>query len=221
MKSLIVSDVTTNITVNGCAEVFKLRTVITMTVVSEAARTYKVTRVEVASYLNDTFAGFDHCYLGRDKPQSVPKKSPLSIEALNKGDKYSRLNRMTQKSFSEAYRSYLLTLKGLAGRVLYFDRNSGEGMIHVDSLGTSFPVYACNLKGKRTWYAETACTYLERDQIVTIDSLAEVGSGLTALVSHDIKFDVEKWTALDQSRLAFRCNESGEATNGLFSGGES
>lgn len=100
-------------------------------------------------------------------------------------------------------------------KVLYFDRLSGEGMIQAEN--QVFVLYACNIEGKKTWYPETACVYYVKDQEIDVelkwDNYACFAIGLTQGT-----VDQEKWNRLDQSRLAFKCDESGKAVNGLFGG---
>lgn len=82
-------------------------------------------------------------------------------------------------------------------------------------LDIHLPVYSCNIKGAKTCYSETACMNLERDQTVTLDITGDIHQ-LFACVTEGGTFDAEKWASLDQSRLAFKCDETGKAINGLF-----
>lgn len=99
--------------------------------------------------------------------------------------------------------------------VLYFNRNSGEGMVQGldDCQGTAM-VYACNIPGKKTWYPETACVFYVEGQIIDF----EMNDHFVVPVTPGI-FDEEKWNSLDHDRLAFKCDENGKATNGLFGKG--
>lgn len=100
------------------------------------------------------------------------------------------------------------------GIVRWFNNISGEGMIDCD--GHSLPIYACNIKGRKTWYAETACVYYKKDQVV--DCHIEVHGSQRYFVIGDTPghFDAEGWDRIKDQNLAFRCNEAGEAVNGLF-----
>lgn len=96
------------------------------------------------------------------------------------------------------------------GVVLWFNKNSGVGMVRTND--RTIELYACNIKGKKTWYPETACVYYTEGQ--TIDCHLDHG-----LLVGDTQgyFDEEGWARLDHDHLAFKCNEKGEAINGLFS----
>jgi hypothetical protein len=203
-KILDIQTVTT--TVNK-AFVVKATYVVFALLTGETARTYKASDLFVRCYINrrrSLIGGSRRCY-----------RKPLSIKKNGSVDE-ATIETMKRDAWNEAIKSYLMTLNDLEGRVVFFDKSRGEGMVAVDSLGTTFSVYACNLKGKKTWYAETACVYLNKGDTVKIDKLAEVSDGLTALVSEGVHFDAEKWASLDQSRLAFKCDENGNAINGLF-----
>lgn len=105
-------------------------------------------------------------------------------------------------------------------RVRWFSRISGEGMVRV-TIGDRehcLPIYACNIKGKKTWYPETACVYYEKDQTIEVevkwDDHACFVIGLTPGT-----LDVEAWDRIKEKDLAFRCDDDGNATTGLFKGG--
>jgi hypothetical protein len=196
--------------INGTINNIPSKTVIYLIVCGETSRTHHVSRIGVNCYLNNSkkFRGFDMYHF--KKPVSFSKANPL--KSLDKYD----LTRFVEHAAGQAYTEYLKTLKDLEGKVVWFSRFSGEGSIYIKSIDCSFPVYACNLKGKKTWFAETACVYLEEDQCVRIDKLAEVARGLTPIISDGVKFDAEKWDRLKDRDLAFKCDESGNATTGLF-----
>lgn len=104
--------------------------------------------------------------------------------------------------------------KILKGVVSWFNRTSGEGYIRVEGEGL-WPIYACNIKGKKTWYPETACVYLNEGDEVEVEIQPFLSGSL--LVCHTPGIvDEDKWNRLDQSTLAFKCNDKGEAINGLF-----
>lgn len=102
-------------------------------------------------------------------------------------------------------------------RVKYFCRLSGDGAVELMDQDTTLPIYACNIKGKRTWYPETACVYYDKGQVIDVivkfDEYACFVIGETQGT-----LDTEKWARLDQDSLAFRCNDDGEAITGLFKG---
>lgn len=73
-------------------------------------------------------------------------------------------------------------------------------------------IYACNIPGKKTWFAETACVFYVEGQIIDFD----IKEGGFIVPTTPGIFDAEKWNSLDQDRLAFKCDENGKAINGLF-----
>lgn len=91
-------------------------------------------------------------------------------------------------------------------------QKSGEGMIK-DNAGNVVEIYACNIPGKKTWYAQTACVYYEKDQEIEVEQ--DDNSGLILGITPGI-FDETKWNSLDQTRLAFKCDNKGKAITGLF-----
>lgn len=92
-----------------------------------------------------------------------------------------------------------------------FDKSRGQGFIQLED-GELGILYASNIKGKKTWYPETACVFYNIGQEFEYEIKHErFVCGLTQ--GH---FDADKWNSLDQDRLAFKCNEEGETTNGLF-----
>lgn len=101
--------------------------------------------------------------------------------------------------------------KILKAKVIDFNRLRGEGLIRTEGYAGIQVIYACNLPGKKTWYAETACVYYETGDQIEITSTPDGMICLTPGI-----FDKAKWDGLDQSRLAFRCDEDGKALNGLF-----
>lgn len=103
-------------------------------------------------------------------------------------------------------------------RVLWFDASSGEGSVRGLNGEGTFGLYACNIPGTRTWYPETACVTHAEGQVIDVE--LKVSYGCSILVSHTPgTLDKAKWDALDQSKLAFKCNEAGEPVNGLFAPG--
>lgn len=81
-------------------------------------------------------------------------------------------------------------------------------------------IYACNIQGKKTWYPETACVYYTEGQNVDVELVVFSGFKLFVNGLTPGHFDKQRWESLDQSRLAFKCDENGKAINGLFGGKE-
>lgn len=197
-------------------ETVPCKAVIWCLVDSLTSRTVRTSHIGVTTYI-DGYKGVAARF--NSKGMSINLKSPLDSKSLaGWSDKYGPLTRAIDESFKDAYKNYLMTperSKGLTGTVLWFDEGRGEGELRCDKSGHRFSVYACNMIGRKTWYAETACMYVKRDEKVTFDlAMLEYP---TAMVTAGMHFDEQKWNSLDQSKLAFKCNEDGEAVNGLFS----
>lgn len=95
--------------------------------------------------------------------------------------------------------------------VMWFDKSSGVGAVKDLDNGVRHTLYACNVKGKKTWYPETACVYVMAGDIIDV----KLDSGLAVCLTQGI-IDEDKWSSLDQSKLAFKCDETGKAISGLF-----
>lgn len=80
------------------------------------------------------------------------------------------------------------------------------------------PLYACNIQGKKTWYPETACVYYKTGQVIDVELKVFHGFTLFVCGLTPGHFDRAHWERLDQSKLAFKCDENGKALNGLFGG---
>lgn len=174
----------------------------------ETSRTYKTDHVAVTVIIgkhHGTSARFPR------KLVSMNKKNPEKSNFFKKIE----MKRMIKEAFHKATRNYMYTFKKVKGEVLWFDKMSGEGMIRIPDLDFNLTVFACNIKGAKTWYPETACMYLNEGDEVTLD-IVEVGSGATAQVIEGGRFDKEGWDEIKDKNLAFRCDENGKAINGLF-----
>lgn len=101
--------------------------------------------------------------------------------------------------------------------VLWFRQHDGEGWIYIPELELKHPIYACNIKGKHTWYPETACVYYEKGQEVEVSvTVRGLGQSVFIIGQTPGTFDSDKWQRLDTDRLAFKCDDSGKAINGLL-----
>lgn len=189
-----------------------VKEVLWIAVKSETTKVDRAERAVMCVYINGKRKLRGHAAWFFKKPVSFSKINPLKTRILQQVN----LDRLSKQAFDQALMFYLETLTNLEGSVQWFDRNSGEGSIHIPALDIYTRVYACNLKGKKTWYSETACVYLEKDQTVKIERLGRIDAGLTPIINEGVIFDEEKWISLDQSKLAFRCDENGKAINGLF-----
>ncbi len=109
----------------------------------------------------------------------------------------------------------------LKARVDWFNQASGEGMVTIigkDGTEVSSVIHACNIKGKKTWYPETACVYYTKGQDIEVElSFHGYCSQIFVKGVTQGHFDKEGWDNLDQNKLAFKCDDDGKAINGLFS----
>jgi hypothetical protein len=97
--------------------------------------------------------------------------------------------------------------------VSWFDKSSGVGMVKLPDgqHGPSVPLYACNIPGRRSWFAETACMYFNAGDKVE----CYIDSGLLVAVTPG-EFDQEKFDAINWDNASFKCNDDGQLLNGLF-----
>lgn len=95
--------------------------------------------------------------------------------------------------------------------------SGSEGLVEIHGTDLMFQtVYACNIAGKKTWYPETACVYYKVGETVDVEFEAFGDFKLFVCGLTPGHFDAERWDSLDKSRLAFKCDENGNAINGLF-----
>lgn len=96
--------------------------------------------------------------------------------------------------------------------ILWFDDLRGEGRVRCLKSGNTAMIYACNIKGKKTWYPETACVSYGIGQIVQVEQDC---NGF--IIGHTQGFfNQDKWQGLNHANLAFKCDDDGNAINGLF-----
>lgn len=107
--------------------------------------------------------------------------------------------------------------KTLSARVCWFNILQGQGMVDVD--GHRLVIYACNIKGRKTWYPETACTFYEDGETVEVRIECSFGGRVDVIGLTPGYIDNVKWDSIKDQELAFRCNEDGQAVTGLFSQG--
>lgn len=112
--------------------------------------------------------------------------------------------------FREKYHGKIFSAK-----VAWFDNMRGEGVVTIDE-DLSLQIYACNIKGRKTWYPETACVYYEKGQIVQIKVDCQSRRTIFAIGETQGHLDTEGWDRIKDTNLAFRCDEDGKAINGLF-----
>lgn len=117
-----------------------------------------------------------------------------------------------EDAFAEAYNG-----KQYKATVLSWDDSRGQGFVTIHGTDLRFQdIYACNIKGKKTWYPETACVSYEKDQVIDVELKVFSGAKLFVNGLTEGKLDTEKWDGLKKEDLAFRCDEDGNAVTGLF-----
>ena len=139
---------------------------------------------------------------------------PISLVDIRRGNipLYSDEDYFTYVSFEDFKRR--VEGKLLTGRVLWFNREKGLGSVDVAGEGL-YPLYACNISGKRTWYSETACVYLLSGTLIEVEIMPFIKESLVVCHSPGI-FDAEKWERLDAKGLALKCGPDDKLSSGLF-----
>ena len=219
LKRIILDDYTVQTRVNEAFTV-DVRYIVTVLVTGETKTTLKVDRVLVRAYVNGSLklSGLECRYTGCKHKRDGWRRQDLSIskkrnKALNKISSEFKLDQLKRDASNYAIREYFYSLPEMDGIVSWF--SGDRGRIAIPSLGTSFDVYACNIKGAKTWYPNTACMYLNKGDKVKVQLVA-LEHGPSCQVTEGGHFDSEKWASLDHDRLAFKCDENGNAINGLF-----
>jgi len=90
-----------------------------------------------------------------------------------------------------------------------------EGLVNIPGLGL-LPLYACNIKGAKTWYPETACVSYREGQTVDVQLKVFAGGKVFVCGLTPGTLDTEHWDRIKDKPLAFRCDEDGNAISGLF-----
>lgn len=176
----------------------------------ETRTTYKCTHLAVSVYIEGVKNSGSAGGIYR-KSVSINKKT-LQGSKLSRAEKQQMVN----EAYTNAVAEYEQTLKNRPATVLYFDKLSGSGMIRLTDTGDAAPVHACNLKGAKTWYPETACAYLVKGEQVTVDYVHHHCGAIIKQNETNVHFDGEKWNSLDRDNLAFKCDDAGNATSGLL-----
>lgn len=160
-----------------------------------------------------------------DSGENVTASRPVSLAEI-KRESYRVTTEqqwkwdMEQRARMEAFEAYRARYHGVVTKalVLSWDFLRGEGLVRLES-GEAREIYACNLPGRKTWYPETACVFYEQGE--TVEVKLDVHLTKTFVIGVTQAYiDNEKWDSLDHSKLAFRCNDKGEAVNGLFASEE-
>lgn len=175
-----------------------LKFVIWCCVNSYTARTVKTNHIGFSCYINNNTQLYGIEALHLKKLVSINKKDPMNSKYFTETLGERRISLEFNTAFNLAYKAYLgATIRNVPAEVIYFDKISGKGIIKVPSLDNeTFPVYACNLPGKKTWYAETACVYLTPKDTITVDITGDSYQLFVTNVRGNIQFDEDKWNSL-------------------------
>lgn len=139
------------------------------------------------------------------------KRRKLTKKQILENEVHYQLKLVAFENFRAKYHK-----KTFSATVRWFDNMRGEGMVRIDDK-LSLPIYACNIAGRKTWFAETACVFYKAGQEVQIEIDVHSYSTVFAKGITPGHFDSEGWDRIKDQNLAFRCDEQGNATNGLFS----
>lgn len=147
---------------------------------------------------------------------TVQSYSPVTLKQIKERRLYEYreadyFRHIAEEEFMKAHNG-----RRCKARIVSGGKGSTEMLAQVEGLDWLQPIYACNIVGKRTWYPETACVYYNKGE--TVDVELDVFHGFKLFVKGITPghFDEQRWNSLDQSRLAFKCDEHGNAINGLF-----
>lgn len=172
----------------------------------ETSRTYRCNRIGVAALLRDNKGNIIRTHEFTDfhkrKFGSVPKKNFRKLfEPMIQGALSSAFWRAIDKMEFHAI-------------VSWFNQVTGQGYVEIPKLNQKMPIFACNIKGKKTWYENTACVYYDKGQTVWVRFVhPHFIEGLTQGT-----IDVQKWLSFDRDKLTFKCDSEGKTINGLFGG---
>ncbi len=152
------------------------------------------------------------------KPVSIKKSGIMqALRDLDLKHNWGFIGSTHAEALKDAYRAYILNTpalsKNIDAEVLSFDKNRGSGLVRIQ--GGVYDVYACNIEGKKTWYPETACMYLNKSDTVKVNLTGAYFKLFVNVIQGGI-FDSDKWDRLDQDKLAFKVNAVGTLKNGLF-----
>lgn len=160
----------------------------------------------------------------RDSGEIITAERPITLAEI----RAQRMRVMTEAQWkadmayraqAEAFDAYRTKYHGVITEavVMSWDQLRGEGWIRLSD-GSARDIYACNIPGRKTWFPETACVFYKQGE--TIQVKLDIHTTKTFVIGLTPgHLDTEKWNSLDQSKLAFRCNEAGEAVTGLFAPG--
>lgn len=134
----------------------------------------------------------------------------VKAERLNEYREVDYFRHIAEDAFVNQYNG-----KSFKATVISWSGSEGLVKIHDTDLMLQ-TLYACNIKGAKTWYPETACVSYAKGQV--IDVTLKVYSGGALFVCGDTQgtLDQQRWDRIKDTGLAFRCDEKGKALNGLF-----
>lgn len=186
-------------------------------VVIERTAEYNQIAMSPATALDLDNTPFSGTVVGVPKPITLTqiRRDGIRIYTDEEHTQYQR-DRAEYEAFSALRTKY--HKKPLKATVRWFNPNSGIGTIIIEGAEDlpSFPIYACNIKGRKTWYPETACVSYETGEIVDIELDMHTRHSIFVIGITPGKLDVAEWDRIKDQNLAFRCDEDGKAINGLF-----
>lgn len=117
------------------------------------------------------------------------------------------------ESEMDAYEQYYNKYNGLVFKAVVVSGSKGNTEFLVDGLNGEgrYWVFACNIKGAKTMYPETACVYLKTGDIVEVKLTVFTKQTFASVLTQG-HLDSEYWNSLDHSKLAFKYNDDGSTT---------
>lgn len=116
----------------------------------------------------------------------------------------------------DAYEALKSQFDGVIFKARVLSWSGTEGLVEGLNGEGRYWLYACNIKGAKTWYPETACVFHAKGEVIDAELKVFFGSG-ALLVSHTLgTLDADRWNSLDQSELAFRVGDDGQLASGFF-----
>ena len=118
-----------------------------------------------------------------------------------------------QEAEMEAYERYYNKYNDLVFKATVISGGKGNTEFLVRCIDTDklYWVYACNIKGAKTMYPETACVYLNEGDIVEVQLTVFTKQTFASVITQG-RLDNERWNRLDHSKLAFKYNDDGSTT---------
>jgi hypothetical protein len=134
----------------------------------------------------------------------------IKAERLNEYREDHYFRHVAEDAFQAAYHD-----KTFKATVIYW--SGSEGLVKIEGVDLMLQtIYACNIKGAKTWYPETACVSYTKGQAIDVTLKVFTGGVLFVCGNTPGILDQERWDRIKDTNLAFRCDDNGVALNGLF-----